>query len=96
MPAEAKPIPGPVRLPGTVHYRREYRDVLGRPMRGTATVVGAARTELGGSVVIPAAVTVEIVGGILEVDLPPDTYTIAANLRTVDGVRVTDTDTVTI
>lgn len=96
MPADALPIPQPVRLPGSVHYRREYRDILGRPLSGSATITGTARTDTGGAVTVPAAVTVELVGGVLEVDLPPDAYTIAAALRTVDGVRATDTDEVTL
>lgn len=96
MPADALPVPWSTPLSGTVHYRREYRDVLGRAMRGSATITGTARTDTGGAVVIPATVTVELTAGVLEVDLPPDTYTIAADLRTADGVRTSDTDTVTL
>lgn len=96
MPVDAKPIPWPEPLTGLISYRREYRDILGRPMRGTVTITGTERTDSGGAVVLPAPVSVGLVAGVLEVDLPPDTYRIAATLRTVDGQRTSDTDTVTL
>lgn len=96
MPTDAKPQERTGALPGTVPYRREYRDALGRPMDGTVTLTGQARTELGGIVVLPAPVTVELVGGVLDVHLPPDTYTLQATLRTVDRDRTADSDTVTV
>lgn len=96
MPADALPIPWETALEGTMHYRREYRDILGRAMRGQVTITGTERTDTDGGVVLPAPVTVELVGGVLEVDLPPDTYRLSAALKTVDGVRVTDSDTVTL
>lgn len=96
MPADALPEPWAVPLDGSVRLRREYRDVLGRPMRGTATITGTARQEAGQQVVIPASVDVELVAGVLEVDLPPDTYLVTASLWTASGSRASDTTTVAL
>jgi hypothetical protein len=93
MPADALPVPWPTSLPGTVRYRREYRDVLGRAMRGTVTLTGSERRDAGGVVILPVSVTVELVDGVLEVDLPADTYHLSAALRTVDGKSASDTAT---
>lgn len=99
MPVDALPVPWDTggSLDGTVPYRREYRDALRRLVKsGTVTIAGQARTERDGVVTVPAPVTVELVGGVLDVHLAPGTYTIAATLRTVDGERTSDSDTVTL
>lgn len=96
MPTVAKPEPWPTPLPGTVHYERTYRDVLGRAMTGTVTITGQTRLEQGGTVVPAAPVDVKVVDGTLSVDLPPDEYLIVATLRTVEGVKVVDRETVTV
>lgn len=93
MPAPALPQPFPEPLPGTAPLRREYRDALGRPMTGTVTITGTQRHTAGERVTPVAPVVADLVAGVLEVDLPPDTYTLTAALRTVDGNRVGDTDT---
>jgi hypothetical protein len=93
MPDPALPIPRATPLPGTVPLRREYRDPLGRPMTGSVVLTG--RSTAGGGYA-PAPVTVAVPAGVLEVDLPPDTYEAAATLRTVDGVRVSVRDTITL
>lgn len=96
MPVDALPESWPEPLPGTAPLRREYRDILGRPLRGVVTITGSTRTEDDGRVILPLAVNVELVGGVLEVDLPPDTYTLSAALRSVDGSRSSDAATVTL
>ena len=96
MPTPALPIPWPEPIPGSVTYRRIYQDTLGRPLRGKVTITGAARTQAGDVVVPPAPVVVDVVDGTLTVDLPPDTYRITAELRTKEGAKVTDTDTITV
>lgn len=96
MPADALPVPHPQSLAGTVNYRRSYLDTLGRPMRGDVTLTGSARSASGDAVVVPAPVAVPLVDGVLDVNLPPDVYRVVANLRTADGARVTDSDTVTL
>ena len=96
MPDPALPIPRSTPLEGTAHLVRLYADPLGRPMRGVVTISGGARSELGSSVVVPAPVTVELVDGVLDVSLPPGDYSIVAMLRTIDGERVSDQDTVTL
>lgn len=98
-PGQPQPYPGDLvaALPGTVRYRRVYLDALGRPMSGSLTFTGTARTEAGGAVVLPAPVVVPVGGnGGVDVWLPSDTYTVEASLRTADGARVTDSDTVTL
>ena len=96
MPAPALPEAWPTPLPGTVTLRREYRDPLGRPMRGKVTLTGSERHDGDGLTVLPVAVTVDLNGGVLEVALPPDTYTLTAALRTTDGERVSDSSTVVL
>lgn len=96
MPVDALPEPWAVPLDGSVRLRREYRDVLGRPMRGTATITGTVKLEVGDRVVIPVSVDVELIAGVLEVDLPPDTYLVTAALWTADGARASDTATVVL
>jgi hypothetical protein len=96
MPAPALPQPWHSHLPGSVAFRRVYRDALGRPMTGTVTLTGQNHTEMGGAVIPPAPVAVEIVNGVVEVNLPPDTYTLTAALRTADGSRVSDSATVVV
>jgi len=96
MPDPALPQPWPEALPGRVAYRRVYRDALGRPMTGTATLTGKRGGRVGAIVVPPVTVTVQIVGGLLHVDLLPDHYTLTAALRTADGAKVTDRDEFTV
>jgi hypothetical protein len=96
MPADALPVPIGQPITGTVHLRREYRDPLGRALTGQATLTGTARTERDGAVILPVPVVLKIGAGVLEADLPPDTYKVQASLRTTDGERVDDTVTVTL
>lgn len=91
-PEQPQPYPGDVlgALPGTVRWRKEYRDALGRPLAGTVTLTGKTRADHGELTVLPAPVPQSLVDGVLEVDLPPDTYLFTAQLRTAEGARVTD------
>lgn len=95
-PEQPAAYPGDALLPGMVQLRRVYRDPLGRPLSGQVTLLGATRHTHGGAVVPPTPVTVTLVSGVLNVQLPPDTYQLSAQLRTVDGERATDRDTVTL
>jgi hypothetical protein len=99
MPVDALPVSwpdDPKPVPGLVHYERSYLDVLQRPMSGDAKVVRESRVAHGDTVIANAPVTVAVHGGRLSMDVPPGTYSISAVLVTVDGVRVHDTDTVTL
>jgi hypothetical protein len=93
MPADALPQSS-APLPGATRLRREYRDALGRPMTGRVRITGAARSQDGTTVIVPAAVNADVAAGVLEVELPAGTYTLAATLTTVDGNRADDTETV--
>ncbi len=95
MPAPA--LPQPWHLPGTVGYRREYRDPLGRPMSGSVTITNATRIEAGG-VVIPARSSsrVDLSAGVLDVQLYPNTYQFVAELRTEAGDEATDRHQATV
>lgn len=96
MPVDAPTSEPTAPLRGTVRLHREYRDILGRPLTGNATITGQDRTEDGGRIVLPLPVEVDIVNGVLDVHLPPDTYLVEATLRTVEQARATDKVTVTI
>lgn len=65
-------------------------------MSGSVTLTGQTRSATGSTVVVPAPVAVALVDGVLDVQLPLDSYRVEATLRTVDGVRVSDVDTITL
>lgn len=96
MPADALPVPRATPHAGAVRYRRAYVDTLGRPLTGRVAITGTTRREVGQTVVIPSAVMVDLVGGELDVSLPPDTYELTAALRNVDGERFAETTTITL
>jgi hypothetical protein len=81
MPRPALPVPRPVPPTGTHRHRREFRDALGTPLPGTATITGRQQHGNGEQVTLGAVpVAVDLVAGVLEVDLPADTYDIAVVL----------------
>lgn len=94
MPADAAPQPWPTHPAGTVHHRREYRDPLRRPLRGTLTYTGAQRAETDAAVVVSAPVNVALEDGVVDVHLPPGTYKVTGQLQTADGVRIREDTTV--
>lgn len=97
MPTPALPQPWPRSLPGRVRFRRVYTDALGRPVKeGTATFRGTARSSVGDVIVPVAPVTTTLRDGVLDVELPADTYRLSAVFYTVDGHRVVDEDTFTL
>lgn len=96
MPQEALPIPHDPMNRSLIEFRREYRDLLQRPMKGRVTLTGSQSSSSGVRHVLPAPVTIELVDGLLDVRLPADTYTITADLWSVDDVQSRDEDTVTL
>lgn len=96
MPDDALPQPWPTPAYGAVNLRRTYRDPLGRPMEGHVSITGRTRSVHGETVTSAVTVTVPVVRGAIDVHLPPDTYRIDAALRTIDGARATETETVTL
>lgn len=98
-PEQPQPYPGDLIAPPSdrVRLHREYRDVLGRPLRGKIRIDGAARAKAGESVTAAARVTVELVDGCLDVELPPGRYRLSSSdLRTVDGSQASEDDEVTL
>ena len=87
--------PGAV-LPGRVVLRKVYADALGRPMSGTAMITNRAPVQAGDATVPASTVRVDVVDGTLEEQVPPGTYVVAAQLRTVDGDVFTHNETVTV
>jgi hypothetical protein len=96
MPADALPIPRVETVTAERNLRRVYLDALKRPLVGEVTISGSQRAAAGTTVVVPADVRARLVDGVLEVSLPAGTYSLAATLRTVDGVTVTDREDVTL
>ena len=96
MPTDALPVPPAVPVPGAVPFRHEYRDALGRALVGSVTLTPETRTAAPGVTIPAAPLTVPVVAGVLAVDLPPGIYQLRADLRTVDGASVVDTDRVSI
>jgi len=96
MPADALPIPHDLPVPGAVNYTRTYLDPLGRPLIGSVTFTGEARSATVDAVILPAPVSVPVTAGVLSVNLPPGIYQLRADLRTVDGAPVVDTDRIAV
>lgn len=96
MPVDALPQPWPDPLPGRIRFRREFRDALGRPLTGKVTLTGRNGTSHGDVTIPPAPVEVQLVGGILDVALPPDVYRLSGRLSTKEGARVDVRDELTV
>lgn len=96
MPDPALPVNRPEDQDGSVLYRRAFRDALSRPLTGKVVIVGTRRHEINGSVILPVPFTVQLVNGVLEARLPPDTYKAEAELRTREGATVTDAFQITL
>ena len=86
-PSEPLPYPGDTLPDGALSLRRDYVDILGRPMRGKVRITGTSGA---------APVIVKVEGGVLEVALPPDTYTLDAELHTADGFKETRSDVIVL
>jgi len=96
MPVDALPAPSAIPVPGAVSFRHEYRDALGRPLVGSVTLTPETRTALRGVTIPAAPLVVPVVAGVLAADLPPGIYQLRADLRTVDGAPVVDTDRIAV
>jgi hypothetical protein len=96
MPVRAQPIPPDPINTSLIPLRREYHDLLQRPMSGTVTITGSQASRAGTRNVLPEPVRVPLVNGVLDVLLPADTYTLVADLWSVDDVQSRDEDTVTL
>jgi hypothetical protein len=65
-------------------------------MTGQVVITGAQRAQDGDQIIVAAPVVAPVVAGVLDVELPAGTYTLAAALATADGNRVDDAETVTL
>lgn len=93
MPDDA--LPRPWGKPTNVaHYERAYKDPIGRAFTGYVTIKPIDLTEADDVVAAPAKV--ELVGGLLSVDLVPGTYELVASLMTVEQHRVKQTTQITV
>lgn len=96
MPDLALPTPRPRPLEDTVHLHRAYRDPLGRPLRGAVKITPARRSQNQDTVVPAVTVEVPLVGGILDVHMPPGTYRLSATLTSATGSSIVDDSEVTL
>jgi hypothetical protein len=66
-------------------------------MSGTILIAPRQRTTGPGTVIPPdVTVRVELVGGVLAVNVPPGEYELHAQLYTADGAAFSDGDIVTV
>lgn len=96
MPEPALPIPHNPALKRLVSFRREYRDLLQRPMSGRLVLTTDQVHTEGGTSIFPAPVRVQVVDGVLALDLPPGTYTLTGQLWNPDEEQVSVEETVTV
>jgi hypothetical protein len=94
-PPQPEPYPGDIppraqARPGWAVLRREYLDALGRPMTGDVSIISRTRAVVGDTIIPASSVRRPVVAGVLEVELPPNTYELKAQLRTADGDTFTD------
>lgn len=95
MPNPARPVSRVAEvIPGAFPLRWLYTDALGSPLSGTVRITGRNGAEVGTHKVIPAPFSVALADGWLDVNLPPDTYRLEANLVAQDGTKVSDATTV--
>lgn len=87
MPEPALPIPPDPLLRNLRPVRRTYRDLLQRPMNGRLILNGEVQAEEGVTV-HPAPVRVQVVDGVLALDLAPGSYTLAGQLWGADEEQV--------
>jgi hypothetical protein len=87
MPVPALPIPPAPRPQDLVNLYRGYYDLLQRPMRGSVMITG---TNSGDSV------KVDLVEGVLDLNLPADEYLLEAALWNVDGATSSRVESVTL
>lgn len=95
MPEPALPIPHDPLLKNLRPVRREYRDLLQRPMSGRLILTGELPTDEGVTV-SPAPVRVQVVDGVLALDLAPGSYALAGQLWGADEETMQVEETFTL
>jgi hypothetical protein len=99
-PPQPQPYPGDPEtvLPGRVRHRHRYTDALGRPMTGVVSIINRTRLTPTDGVIVPASSARVDIGndGWLDVQLPPGTYLLKAQLSGQDGGQFVDDHTVTL
>lgn len=89
MPVPALPIPHNPALRNTASVRREYRDLLQRPMSGSLTLEAVHNYIDGQTTISGAPVKVPVVEGVLSLDLPPGAYMLRGTLWGMDESQMT-------
>lgn len=96
MAVPARPIPNSPVDSSKIRLIRRFHDLAGRPLIGRTTITGTVVTQAGGSVIVPGASSVDLVDGVLDVQLPPDTYHLLTEAYSVDRIASTHEETVTL
>lgn len=84
MPVPALPVPPPRAARVLTAVRREYFDLLMRPMRGTLMLTAKEDHRTGEATISRAPVKAQVIEGILELALPPGVYALRGTLYTAD------------
>lgn len=96
MPQPALPIPHNPALQGTYTVRREYRDLLQRPMSGSLMLSAASDFQQGETTVSKAPVPVPVVEGVLDLALPPGRYELVGKLWGLDDSQMQVSESFTV
>lgn len=96
MPEKALPIPHNPVLRDTANLRREYKDLLQRPMSGSLSLEAVRNYQEGNTTVSKAPVKVPVVEGVLNLDLPPGDYLLTGKLWGVDESQMSVSEAFTV
>lgn len=96
MPEKALPIPHNPALRGTYTVRREYKDLLQRPMSGFLFLSAGEDYQEGDTTVSRSPVKVPVVEGVLFLGLPPGSYELAGKLWGVDEGQMSVSEAFTV
>lgn len=96
MPVPALPIPHASQPSDLTELRREFRDLLQRPLTGNITVVGSDNHRTGELTVPGMPVKVTLTEGVLSIKVPAGEYRLYGKLWNKDDETVAIDETVTV